>query len=135
MTSFHQAGRFYEAEFPEIDELVVVKVEKVDDKMGAYVTLLEYGNKEGMINLSEISKRRIRSMTKLLRVGSQEVCMVVSVDEEKGYINLSKKRVVNEDIPKKNEAFARAKAVHGIMQHVSSSNKVGIEDLCQKISW
>merc|ERR1719476_1170814 len=75
-----------------------------------------------MINLGEISKRRIRSMAKLLRVGSHEVCMVVSVDEEKGYINLSKKRVAAEDCEPKKESFAKAKAIHGIMQHVAQSN-------------
>lgn len=132
---YHQQGRFYESEFPDIDELVIVRVEKVDDKAGAYVSLLEYNNREGMINLGEISKRRIRSMAKLLRVGSHEVCMVVSVDEEKGYINLSKKRVATEDIAPKTELFAKAKAIHGIMQHVASLHEVQIDELCNKVSW
>lgn len=114
---------------------MIVQVLKIDDKIGAYVSLLEYDGKEGMINLGEISKRRIRSMSKLLRVGSTEVCMVVSVDEDKGYINLSKKRVASEDIPPKQDAFAKAKAVHGIMQHVAQTNTIDIEDLCMKVSW
>lgn len=37
--------------------------------MGAYVSLLEYGNIEGMILLSELSRRRIRSVQKLIKVG------------------------------------------------------------------
>lgn len=41
--------------------------------MGAYVALLEYNNIEGMILLSELSRRRIRSINKLIRVGKQEV--------------------------------------------------------------
>ena len=36
--------------------------------------------------------------------------MVVSVDEDKGYINLSKKRVAAEDIPPKQELYHKAKA-------------------------
>jgi hypothetical protein len=36
--------------------------------------------------------------------------MVVSVDEDKGYINLSKKRVASEDIPPKQDVFHKAKA-------------------------
>ena len=36
--------------------------------MGAYVSLLEYNNIEGMILLSELSRRRIRSVTKLIKV-------------------------------------------------------------------
>ena len=38
-------------------------------EMGAYVSLLEYGNIEGMILLSELSRRRIRSVQKLIKVG------------------------------------------------------------------
>jgi hypothetical protein len=36
-------------------------------EMGAYVSLLEYNNIEGMILLSELSRRRIRSVTKLIK--------------------------------------------------------------------
>lgn len=36
-------------------------------EMGAYVRLLEYDNIEGMILLSELSRRRIRSITKLIK--------------------------------------------------------------------
>lgn len=132
---FRQTGRFYENEFPEVDELVLVTVLKVDDKTGAYVSLLEYDNREGMINIGEISKRRIRSMAKILRVGSTETCLVFSVDEEKGYINLSKKRVVAEDIPQKLDAFAKIKAIHGVMQHVAATNEIPVEELCNKVSW
>ena len=51
--------RFYEQRFPEIDDVVMVNVRSIAD-MGAYVHLLEYNNIEGMILLSELSRRRIR---------------------------------------------------------------------------
>jgi len=132
---FRQHGRFYEREFPEVDEAVVVQILKLDDKSGVYVSLLEYDGKEGMINLGELSKKRIRSLAKIVRIGSIEVVSVMSVDEDKGYINLSKKRVEPEDAPPKLEQYAKAKAVHGIMQHVSKNNSIDVEDLCQKVSW
>lgn len=52
--------------------------------MGVYVKLLEYDNIDGMILLSELSRRRIRSMQKLVRVGNNEVVVVIRVDKEKG---------------------------------------------------
>lgn len=55
-------------------------------EMGAYVTLLEYDDIEGMILLSELSRRRFRSINKLVRVSRTEIAMVIRVDKEKGYI-------------------------------------------------
>src|SRR5438034_2184614 len=77
--------RFYENQFPAIDELVVVQVRQIAE-MGAYVKLLEYDNIDGMILLSELSRRRIRSIQKLIRIGRNEVVVVLRVDKEKGEI-------------------------------------------------
>lgn len=57
---------------PQVDECVLVTVKSIAE-MGAYVTLIEYNNIEGMILLSELSRRRIRSVNKLIRVGKTEV--------------------------------------------------------------
>ena len=58
--------------------------------MGAYVKLLEYDNIDGMILLSELSRRRIRSIQKLIRVGRNEVVVVLRVDKEKGIATVVK---------------------------------------------
>jgi len=63
--------------------LVQVNVKQIAE-MGAYVKLLEYDNIDGMILLSELSRRRIRSIQKLIRVGRNEVVVVLRVDREKG---------------------------------------------------
>ena len=71
----------YEAKFPEVDDVVMVQVKSIAE-MGAYVSLLEYNNIEGMILLSELSRRRIRSITKLIKVSlsSQERLLVSQLD-------------------------------------------------------
>jgi predicted RNA-binding protein with RPS1 domain len=77
----------------------------------AYVSLLEYDNIEGMILLSELSRRRIRSINKLIRVDRNESVVVLRVDKEKGYIDLSKRRVSAEEAKKCEDKFNKAKAV------------------------
>jgi hypothetical protein len=67
--------RFYEPVFPKEDELVVVRVEKRTD-VGAFVSLLEYGKLEGMILMTELSRKRIRSVKKLISVGKTEIVHV-----------------------------------------------------------
>ena len=52
--------------------------------MDSSLSQLEYDNVEGMILLSELSRRRIRSIQKLIRVGRNEVVMVMRIDKEKG---------------------------------------------------
>merc|ERR1712212_1334613 len=106
---------YYENKYPEIDDVVMVNVRSIAD-MGAYVHLLEYNNIEGMILLSELSRRRIRSINKLIRVGRTEPVVVIRVDKDKGYIDLSKRRVSPEDIERCTEVFSKAKAVNCILK-------------------
>ncbi|EEP75371.1 eukaryotic translation initiation factor 2 alpha subunit [Uncinocarpus reesii 1704] len=126
--------RFYEEKYPEIDSFVMVTVKQIAE-MGAYVKLLEYDNIDGMILLSELSRRRIRSIQKLIRVGRNEVVVVLRVDKEKGYIDLSKRRVSAEDIVKCEERYNKSKSVHSIMRHVAEKTRTPIETLYQQIGW
>ena len=126
--------RMYENEFPEADDVVVVLVKEIQD-MGGYVHLLEYNNCQGMIMLSELSRRRIRSVNKLLKVGRQEVAAVVRVDKEKGYIDLSKRRVAPEDVTKIEEKWNKSRAVHSIVRHVAETVGVDAINLYQRWGW
>jgi translation initiation factor 2 subunit 1 len=126
--------RFYENQYPEIEEVVMVNVRNIAE-MGAYVTLLEYNNIEGMILLSELSRRRIRSVNKLIRVNRNEVVMVLRVDKEKGYIDLSKRRVSPEDIQKCEDRFNKAKAVHRVLRQVAEQKKLVLKTLYQQVGW
>ncbi|PVV05390.1 hypothetical protein BB560_000091 [Smittium megazygosporum] len=126
--------RFYEAQYPEPEEFVVVKVRQIAD-MGAYVQLEEYGNIEGMVLLSELSRRRIRSVQKLIRVGKREIVVVLRVDKDKGYIDLSKRRVTPEEAVKCEEKYQKSKAVHRIMRLLSSKANVEMEELYKMFAW
>lgn len=126
--------RFYENKYPAAEQLVVVQVTSVT-QLGAYVNLLEYGNIQGMILLSELSRRRIRSINKLIRVGRIEIVAVIRVDEEKGYIDLSKRRVSQEDIAAADDRYNKSKAVHSIMRHVSERNSIPMIELYQLFGW
>jgi len=126
--------RFYEQKFPEVDDVVMVKVRSIAE-MGAYVTLSEYDNIEGMILLSELSRRRIRSIQKLIRVDRSECVVVLRVDKEKGYIDLSKRRVSGEEARKCEAKFNKGKAVNTILKHVALIEKVDLEMLYNKTAW
>ncbi|PIA27687.1 hypothetical protein AQUCO_07600095v1 [Aquilegia coerulea] len=126
--------RMYEQKYPEVDMAVMIQVKTIAD-MGAYVSLLEYNNIEGMILFSELSRRRIRSVSSLIKVGRQEPVMVLRVDKEKGYIDLSKRRVSEEDIQGCEERYNKSKLVHSIMRHVAETMNIDLEDLYIHVGW
>jgi translation initiation factor 2 alpha subunit (eIF-2alpha) len=72
--------RFYRRQFPLVDEVVMVKILSVTD-LGATCCLLEYNEIEGFIASSDYSRKRIRSVKKLMRVGKQEVLQVSNAKE------------------------------------------------------
>ncbi|TNY19235.1 eukaryotic translation initiation factor 2 subunit alpha [Rhodotorula diobovata] len=112
----------------------MVQVKQIQE-MGAYVKLLEYDNIEGMILLSELSRRRIRSIQKLIRVGRNEVVVVMRVDKEKGYIDLSKRRVSPEDVIKCEERYNKSKTVHTIMRHVAERTGKDMDEVNALVAW
>lgn len=126
--------RMYESPYPEVDDLVMVNVKQIAE-MGAYVSLVEYNGIEGMVLLSELSRRRIRSVQRLIRVGKNEVVVVLRVDRDKGYIDLSKRRVSPEEAVKFEEKYNKSKTVHSIMRHVAEKNDVELEALYRAIGW
>lgn len=126
--------RMYEKDYPDTHELVMVTVNRVTE-IGVYATLLEYNNKEGFILLSNLSRKRIRSVNKHVRIGRQEVLQVLRVDQDKGYIDLSKKLIQKEDVVICQERFKKSKQVHSIMQRVAHISHIPLEEVYQKIGW
>lgn len=109
-----------------------------------------------MILLSELSRRRIRSIQKLIRVGRNEVVVVMRVDKEKGaslasprrfpienadstslpgYIDLSKRRVSAEDVIKCEDKYNKSKTVHTIMRHVAEKTGAEMETVNDLVAW
>jgi translation initiation factor 2 subunit 1 len=104
-----------------------------------------------MILLSELSRKRIRSINKLIRVNRNEVVMVLRVDREKGiynillfiflfkyflgYIDLSKRRAAPEDVVKCEDRFNKAKAVNSVLRHVAEQQGKSLESLYQSVGW
>jgi len=80
------------AEYPEEGELVVCTVQNVKD-FGAFVSLDEYGGKEGFIHIAEVATGWIKYIRDYVREGQKLVCKVLHVDTSKGHVDLSYKAV------------------------------------------
>jgi len=82
---YHKKG------FPEDEELVLCTVTNVQHN-SVFARLDEYG-KDGMIHISEIAPGRIRNIRDYVVEGKKIVCKVLRTNQERGYIDLSLRRV------------------------------------------
>ena len=80
------------SEFPEEGELVVCTVQNVKN-FGAFVTLDEYGSKEGFIHVRDVATGWVKYIRDYVREGQKIVTKVLGVDSSKGHIDLSLKSV------------------------------------------
>jgi len=117
--------------FPKEKDIVLCKVKKILPH-SVFAELLEYENKEGMIHISEISSRWTKNINEVVNIGKIIVCRVEKVDEQKGFIDLSKKRVTSgEEKNKKNEE-KNENRIEKLIEYSCKKHKITIEDFYKK---
>lgn len=84
---------------------------------------------------SECSRKRIKSVARLLKVGKIEELLVTKVDEAEGFIDLSRRRVQVDDIKECEERFNNAKKVNNIGKQTALVLGVELGDVYEKIIW
>jgi translation initiation factor 2 subunit 1 len=57
------------------------------------------------------------------------------LNREKGYIDLSKRRVSEEDVQACEERYNKSKLVHSIMRHVAETLSIDLEEIYTTIGW
>jgi len=97
--------RFYNNIYPEIDDIVICRVKKIQND-AIYVSLLEYDNIEGMVQLANASTRRKKRSICLLKENKQYPLLVIAIDEKNGYLDLSNKYLAEEDKDSANERYS-----------------------------
>ena len=79
-------------EWPEEGDLIVGTVKNVQN-FGAFVLLDEYPGKEGFIHIGEIATGWVKRIRNHIKEKQKVVCKVLHVDQAKGHVDLSLKRV------------------------------------------
>ena len=78
--------------YPSKGEIVIGTVKRVLD-FGAFVSLDEYENKEGMVHISEVASGWIKDIREHVKKGQKVICKVLDVNPKRGHIDLSIKDV------------------------------------------
>lgn len=89
-----------ENEMPENNELVLATIKKIMP-YGAFCELTEYNKKDAFLHISEVAPRWIKNIHEFISEGQRVVVKVHRIDREKNQIDVSLKRVSEEE--KKNK--------------------------------
>ncbi len=122
------------AKWPTPDEYAVAVATKVAP-YGAYVVLPEYGNKEGFIHISEISSTWVRNIRNHIHENQRVVIKVLQVDEQKGHIDCSLRRVSTEARRAKNNEWKRAQKAEKLLELLAKENNMSLEEIYEKVGW
>lgn len=81
-----------EREIPDVGETVVCKVKQVLG-YGAFVELVEYGDKKGFVHVSQVASRWVKNIRAFVKEGQVRAAKVLSIDRGRGQIDLSFNKV------------------------------------------
>jgi translation initiation factor 2 subunit 1 len=118
-------------EWPEVGDLVVATVKRVVGH-GAYVTLDEHGDKEGLLHISEISSRWVRNIRNHVRERQKVVLQVNRVDPSREQIDLSLRRVTQDERRKKLEEWKKHRKAETLLRSAAIELKMEVDDLYSK---
>lgn len=122
-----------EEKWPERGELVIGTVVRVNP-YSAFITLEEYGNKEGMVHISEIAGKWVRDIRKFVKVGDKIVVKVMEVDIEKKHIALSLKRVRKYDSDEKMREYKKKLKAEKMLKSLAEKLNISKEEIDKKIT-
>ncbi|MEM5792873.1 MAG: S1 RNA-binding domain-containing protein [Candidatus Aenigmatarchaeota archaeon] len=120
--------------FPQEGEIVIVTVKTITPH-SALCTLDEYPEKEGMIHVSEVTGKWVRDIKKFVKQGKKYVAKVFKVEEDKGHINLSLKRVSKKAKEKKIQDYKKEEYAEKMLKMVGEKLGFDLDQAYEKIGF
>lgn len=118
---------------PVEEELVLCTVTNVQFH-SVFVTLDEFGGKNGLIHISEVAPGRIRNIRDFVQENKKVVCKVLSVNREKGHIDLSLRRVNETQKRQKLNEVKEQQLAEKIVEYVAKQRGESVLELFSKLS-
>ncbi len=116
---------------PQEDEFVMCTVSSVQPH-GVFASLDEY-EKSGMIHISEIAPGRIRNIRDYVVEGKKIVCKVLKINQEKGHIDLSLRRVNEGQRREKIDEIKQEQVAEKIVESVANKLNINIKPLYEEL--
>jgi translation initiation factor 2 subunit 1 len=118
--------------FPEESDLVMCTVNNIQHN-SIFVNIHEY-DRQGMITISEVAPGRIRNIRDYVVEGKVIVCKVLYVNQERGYIDLSLRRVTEGQRRERNDEVKQELKAEKIIEMTAHVLKMDVKTLYDKVA-
>lgn len=116
---------WYKNIIPKKDTIIIGRVDKIDD-YGVSIKILNYNKIEGYIAINELSRKKIRTIRSIMKIGDIRPLLVINTDikNDNIYIDLSNKQIINADdeIDKLEKYYKLINILHTWMKHIYKSH-------------
>jgi len=101
--------------YPDPGEKVIGTVTKVNP-FSIMIALDEYKGIEGMVHISEVSRKWVKDIREFAKEGEKTVVLVLKVEPEKGHVSLSLKRVSQREADEKLKEIKRGQKAERLIE-------------------
>jgi translation initiation factor 2 subunit 1 len=88
-----------------------------------------------MIHISEVSGKWVRDIKKFVKPNKTYVAKVLRLDEKKGHINLSLKRVPKIDKTRKMQAYKREQKAEKMLEKIAKKQKLTLDKVYDEVGF
>ena len=97
--------------------------------------LEEYPGKEGMVHISEVSGKWVRDIKKFIKPNKTYVAKVLRIDQAKGHISLSLKRVPRIDKTRKMQVYKREQKAEKMLEKIAKQQKLTLDKVYEEVGF
>lgn len=119
---------------PREGDILIATVKQIFD-YGSYVTLDEYGGLQAFLPWSEISTRWVKNIRDVIKEGRKIVVKVIRIDRRKGTVDVSLKKVTDDERRKKNTEWKKIQKTDKILEIVSKKLGKTEKEAWEQVAW
>jgi len=120
--------------YPTVGEAVLVTVKYITP-YSALCELDEYPGREGMIHVSEISKKWVRDIRNFVKTGKKYVTKVTRIDKGKGHINLSLKRLSKKRRERKLQEYKQEERAEKMLEKIGKKLNLSLDQAYEELGY
>ena len=120
--------------YPSEGDLVICTVKKVSGH-GAFASLDEYVDKDGFIHISEVASIWVKNIRDYVREGQKTVAKVLGVDQSRGHIDLSVRRVGDSQKTNKTQEWKRGQKAEKLLELAAKTVGKNLEEAYNEVGF